>query len=103
MFEFIEYFELFEYLKYCEDLESLVMDVSFECNQCSQHIETFVYVPDPNFMAEKNKDSLNFYQKKYNEILSSIYKSETLKASQEIEVKYQTEKKERQLLKNEFI
>ena len=44
-------------MEYCEDLESLVMDVSFECNQCSQHIETFVYVPDPNFMAEKNKDS----------------------------------------------
>ena len=44
-------------MEHCEDLESLVMDVSFECNQCSQHIETFVYVPDPNFMAEKNKDS----------------------------------------------
>jgi len=44
-------------MEYCEDLESLVMDVSFECNQCSQHIETVVYVPDPNFMAEKNKDS----------------------------------------------
>ena len=42
-------------MEYCEDLESLVMDVSFECNQCSQHIETFVYVPDPNFMAEKTK------------------------------------------------
>ena len=41
---------------------------------------------------------VNFYQKKYNEILSSIYKSETLKASQEIEVKYQTEKKEREIL-----
>ncbi len=50
------------------------------------------------YAAEKNKDSLNFYQKKYNEILSSIYKSETLKASQEIEVKYQTEKKEREIL-----
>lgn len=44
-------------MEYCEDLESLVMDVSFECNQCSQYVETFVYVPDPNFMAEKNKDS----------------------------------------------
>lgn len=40
-----------------EYLESLVMDVSFECHQCSQHVETIVHVPDPNFMAEKNKDS----------------------------------------------
>ena len=44
-------------MEHCEDLESLVMDVSFECNQCAQHVETFVYVPDPNFMAEKNRDS----------------------------------------------
>ncbi|MCK6599925.1 MAG: hypothetical protein L6Q37_16290, partial [Bdellovibrionaceae bacterium] len=44
-------------MEYAEDCESLVMDVSFECDQCSQHVEAIVYVPDPNFMAEKNKDS----------------------------------------------
>ncbi|MGV7104930.1 tetratricopeptide repeat-containing sensor histidine kinase [Flavobacterium sp. U410] len=50
------------------------------------------------YASEKNTDSLNFYHKKYVEILSTIYKDETLKASQEIEVKYQTEKKEREIL-----
>lgn len=44
-------------MEYAEDFESLVMDVSFECDQCSQHVENIVDVPDPNFMAEKNKDS----------------------------------------------
>lgn len=44
-------------MEYDEDLESLVMDVSFECDQCSQYVETIVCVPDPNFTAEKNKDS----------------------------------------------
>lgn len=32
------------------------MDISFSC-QCAQHIEEVVHVPEPNFMAEKNKDS----------------------------------------------
>lgn len=32
------------------------MDISFSC-QCGQHIEEVVHVPEPNFMAEKNKDS----------------------------------------------
>lgn len=45
-------------MEYYEDLENLVMDVSFECENCFAHIEAIVNVPDPNFMAEKNKDSL---------------------------------------------
>lgn len=32
------------------------MDVSFSC-KCGEHIDATVYVPEPNFMAEKNKDS----------------------------------------------
>jgi len=34
----------------------MLMDVSFSC-ECGETIETTVYVPEPNFMAEKNKDS----------------------------------------------
>lgn len=32
------------------------MDVSFDCH-CGQRIDETVYVPDPNFSAERNKDS----------------------------------------------
>lgn len=50
------------------------------------------------YASEKKADSLSYYHKKYLEVLNTIYKDETLKASQEIEVKYQTEKKEREIL-----
>ncbi|MFL0862786.1 hypothetical protein [Vibrio parahaemolyticus] len=35
---------------------SLLMDISFGC-RCSHHIEATVYVPAPDFMAEKSRDS----------------------------------------------
>lgn len=50
------------------------------------------------YASEKKPDSLNYYYNKYTNILNIIYRDETLKASQEIEVKYQTEKKEREIL-----
>lgn len=55
----LEYLNLNEgnSMEYDESVENLVMEVSFECDQCSHHIDAIVDVPDPNFMAEKNKDS----------------------------------------------
>lgn len=35
---------------------SLQMDISFAC-ECGEHVEEIVYVQDPDFSAEKNKDS----------------------------------------------
>ncbi len=49
------------------------------------------------YAAEKNTDSLNFYQRKYDEILGQIYGEQILRNSQEIEAKYQTKKKELEL------
>lgn len=40
-----------------ESHQELVMDIHFECNKCKNHTEALVYVPDPNFSAEKNADS----------------------------------------------
>ena len=34
----------------------MLMDISFSC-ECGERIEETVYVPAPNFVAEKNKDS----------------------------------------------
>lgn len=51
------------------------------------------------YAAEKNKDSLNYYTTLYSETLQSIYNEEQLKRSQEIEAKYQTERKELELTK----
>lgn len=46
------------------------------------------------YAAEKKWDSLSFYHNKYSVILQQFYDEEHLKLSHEIEVKYQTEKKE---------
>ena len=35
---------------------NLQMDISFVC-ECGEHVEDIVYVQDPDFSAEKNKDS----------------------------------------------
>lgn len=50
------------------------------------------------YATEANSDSLNYYSNKYNDILASIYHEETLKGTQELEVKYETEKKEKEIL-----
>lgn len=34
----------------------MLMDISFSCD-CGEQVETSVYVPDPDFSAEKNRDS----------------------------------------------
>jgi hypothetical protein len=44
-------------MEYIEHNEELVMDISFECDKCAHWVETMVYVPYPDLMAEKNKDS----------------------------------------------
>lgn len=44
-------------MDYLESRQDLVMDIHFECNNCENHIEALVYVPDPDFSAEKNSDS----------------------------------------------
>lgn len=44
-------------MDYFESHEDLVMDIHFQCNNCENYIEALVYVPDPDFSAEKNSDS----------------------------------------------
>ncbi|WP_396601983.1 tetratricopeptide repeat protein [Algibacter sp. R77976] len=51
------------------------------------------------YAYENNIDSLNFYSQKYNQTLRKNISEANLKFSQEIEVKYETEKKEKEILK----
>lgn len=51
------------------------------------------------YAAEKEWDSLHYYNTHYSELLQHIYGEEQLKRSQEIEAKYQTERKELELTK----
>lgn len=44
-------------MDYIESQQDLVMDIHFECNNCKKNVEALVNVPDPNFLAEKNRDS----------------------------------------------
>lgn len=44
-------------IDYIESQQDLVMDIHFECNNCEKNVEALVNVPDPNFLAERNRDS----------------------------------------------
>ena len=69
----------------------------FEKNKVNEKIKEVYLGLSFVYAAEKNTDSLNYFYQKYTEVSNAFYKGETLKASQEIEVKYQTEKKEKLL------
>lgn len=69
----------------------------FEKNSVNEKIKEVYLGLSYIYAAENKSDSLNYFYKKYTDALNLFHKDETLKASQEIEVKYQTEKKEKLL------
>ena len=69
----------------------------FEKNEVNEKIKEVYLGLSYVYASENESDSLNYFYKKYTDVLNTFHKDETLKASQEIEVKYQTEKKEKLL------
>ena len=71
---------------------------AFEDIQAKEKLKE-IYLSLSYMYAYKQKpDSVNFYNKKYVQVLQVLHQENTLKSSQEIEVRYQTEKKEKEIL-----
>lgn len=69
--------------------------IKTEANEKLQNLyETLMLI----YAIENNRDSLNFYSKQYKLALNSNLSESNLKYSQEIEAKYETEKKENEIL-----
>lgn len=73
---------------------------SFEASNSPDKLKQIYLLLSYVYATEGKSDSLNYYSHKYNNILSSIYHEEALKNTEELEVKYETEKKEKEILIN---
>lgn len=76
----------------------LELQNSFEKIQAKEKLKE-VYLSLSYVYAYENKpDSLSYYSNKFKKVLEDLLQINTLKSSEEIEVKYQTEKKEKEIL-----
>lgn len=71
---------------------------AFEEIQAKEKLKSIYLTLSYLYAYKKQPDSVEFYNNKYHAVLDEMHKESTLKSSQEIEVKYQTEKKEKEIL-----
>lgn len=70
----------------------------YEKNKINDKLKEIYLALSYIYAYEKQIDSVNYYNNKFTTIQDYIYEKQTLKSSQEIDVKYQTEKKEKEIL-----
>lgn len=78
--------------------EMIKLKASFEEIQAKQKLKEVYLSLSYIYAYEKNSDSVNYYSKKYTELANLLNLESTLKTSEEIDVKYQTAKKEKEIL-----